>query len=117
MRNSLFLATAVALALVGCGSDGGDSAESDSAGPTQEDLAAGAKGLAVMKEGHIPSKDGTALVGEGMRQGYRPSELLDLGREVKRRGADFEEGRASLQQLREQVSRGERNSLNKGESV
>jgi hypothetical protein len=75
---------------------------------TQEDLAAGAKGLAVMKEGHIPSKEGTALVGEGIRQGYRASELLDLGREVKRHGSDFEEGRASLQQLRDQVSRGER---------
>ena len=75
---------------------------------TQEVLAAGAKGLAVMKEGKIPSKEGTALVGEGIRQGYRPSELLDLGREVKRRGSDFQEGRASLQQLREQVSRGER---------
>jgi hypothetical protein len=75
---------------------------------TQEDLAAGAKGLAVMKEGHIPSKEGTALVGEGIRQGYRASELLDLGREVKRHGSDFEAGRASLQQLRDQVSRGER---------
>jgi hypothetical protein len=75
---------------------------------TQEELAAGAKGLAVMKEGRIPSKEGTALVGEGIRQGYRASELLDLGREVKRRGSDFEEGRASLQQLREQVSRGEK---------
>ena len=75
---------------------------------TQEELAAGAKGLAVMKEGRIPSKEGTALVGEGIRQGYRASELLDLGREVKRRGSDFEEGRASLQQLREHVSRGER---------
>ena len=75
---------------------------------TQEELAAGAKGLAVMKEGRIPSKEGTALVGEGIRQGYRPSELLDLSREVKRRGSDFEEGRASLQQLREQVGRGER---------
>ncbi|MBH0178224.1 MAG: hypothetical protein HP491_10245 [Nitrospira sp.] len=75
---------------------------------TQEELAAGAKGLAVMKEGRIPSKEGTALVGEGIRQGYRSSELLDLGREVKRRGADFEEGRASLQELREQVSRGEK---------
>lgn len=75
---------------------------------TQEELAAGAKGLAVMKEGRIPSKEGTALVGEGIRQGYRSSELLDLGREVKRRGSDFEEGRASLQQLREQVSRGEK---------
>jgi|GEM_PF-1193547 len=75
---------------------------------TQEELAAGAKSLAVMKEGRIPSKDGTALVGEGIKQGYRPSELLDLSREVKRRGSDFEEGRASLKALREQVSRGER---------
>ena len=75
---------------------------------TQEELAAGAKGLAVMKEGRIPSKEGTALVGESMRQGYRASELLDLSREIKRRGSDFEEGRASLQTLREKVSKGER---------
>ena len=75
---------------------------------TQEELAAGAKGLAVMKEGRVPSKDGTALVGEGMKQGYRASELLDLSREVKRRGSDFEEGRASLKAIREQVRRGER---------
>jgi len=75
---------------------------------TQEDLAAGAKSLAVMKEGRIPSKEGAALVGEGMKQGYRASELLDLSREVKRRGSDFEEGRASLKALREQVSRGDR---------
>ncbi len=75
---------------------------------TQEELAAGAKGLAVMKEGRIPSKDGTALVGEGMKQGYRAAELLDLSREVRRRGSDFEEGRASLQTLRDKVSKGER---------
>ena len=75
---------------------------------TQDVLVAGAKSLAVMKEGKVPSKDGTALVSEGIRQGYRPSELLDLSREVKRRGAEFHEGRASLQALREQVSRGER---------
>lgn len=75
---------------------------------TQEELAAGAKGLAVMKEGRISSNDGTALVGEGIKQGYRSSELIDLGREVKRRGSDFEGGRASLKALREQVSRGER---------
>ncbi len=75
---------------------------------TQEELAAGAKGLAVMKEGRIPSKDGTALVGEGIKQGYRSADLLDLSREVKRRGSDFEEGRASLKALREQVRRGER---------
>lgn len=75
---------------------------------TQEILAAGAKSLAVMKEGKISSEDGTALIGEGITQGYRSSELLDLGREVKRRGSDFYEGRASLKALREQVRRGER---------
>lgn len=75
---------------------------------TQEDLAAGAKSLAVMKEGRIPSKEGTALVGEGIKQGYRPSELLDLGRELKRHGSDFQDGRASLKALHDQVSRGER---------
>ena len=75
---------------------------------TQDVLAAGAKSLAVMKEGKISSKDGAALVSEGIRQGYRPSELLDLSREVKRRGSEFQDGRASLQALREQVSRGER---------
>ncbi len=75
---------------------------------TQETLAAGAKSLAVMKEGRISSKDGAALVSEGMKQGYRPAELIDLSREVKRRGSDFQGGRASIQALREQVSRGER---------
>lgn len=75
---------------------------------TQEVLAAGAKSLAVMKEGKIPSKDGAALIGEGIRQGYRPAELLDLSREVKRRGPEFQEGRASLQALKEQVRRGDR---------
>lgn len=75
---------------------------------THEVLAAGAKSLAVMKEGKIPSKDGAALIGEGIKQGYRASELLDLGREVKRRGSDFESGRASFKTLRDQVSKGER---------
>lgn len=75
---------------------------------TQESLAAGAKSLAMMKEGKIASKEGAALVGEGMRQGYKPSELLDLSREIKRRGGEFLNGRASIQTLREQVRRGER---------
>jgi hypothetical protein len=75
---------------------------------TQDVLAAGAMSLAIMKEGKIPSKDGATLIGEGIRQGYRPVELLDLGREVKRRGSEFQEGRASLQALKEQVRRGER---------
>lgn len=75
---------------------------------TQDLLAAGAKGLAVMKEAKVSSKEGAALLSEGIRQGYRASELLDLSREVKRRGSDFQEGRASLQQLRERIGRGEK---------
>ena len=75
---------------------------------TQESLAAAAKSLAVMKEGKIASKEGVALVGEGMRQGYKPSELLDLSREVKRRGGEFREGRANIRSLQERVRRGER---------
>jgi hypothetical protein len=75
---------------------------------TQDILAAGAKGLAVMKEANVSTKDGAALLGEGIRQGYRANELLDLSREVKRRGSDFQEGRASLQQLRERIGRGEK---------
>lgn len=75
---------------------------------TQDLLAAGAKGLAVMKEANVSTKDGAALLGEGIRQGYRANELLDLSREVKRRGSDFQQGRVSLQQLRERIGRGEK---------
>lgn len=75
---------------------------------TQESLAVGAKSLAVMKEGKIASKVGAALIGEGMRQGYKPSELLDLSREIKRRGGEFREGRVNMQSLQERVRRGER---------
>ncbi|HEY5627520.1 MAG TPA: hypothetical protein VIR79_06205 [Nitrospira sp.] len=75
---------------------------------SQETLASGAKGLAVMKEGKIPSQDGAALVSEGMRQGYRASELVDLGREVKRRGDEFRKGTIKFQELRDKMSRGER---------
>lgn len=74
----------------------------------QELFASGAKSLAVMKEAKIPSKDGAALVAEGMRQGYRPAELADLARELKRRGQDIRDGRLSTQALRDQIARGDR---------
>jgi len=75
---------------------------------TQEGLASGAKGLAVMKEGKIPFHDAAALVSEGMRQGFRSSELVDLGREVKRRRQDFQQGRINVREIRDKISRGER---------
>ena len=71
-------------------------------------LGVGAKSLAVIKEAMIPSKDGAAVVAEGMRQGYRPAELADLAREMKRRGQDFREGRLTTQSIRDQISRGDR---------
>ncbi len=75
---------------------------------SQESLASGAKSLAIMKEAKIPSKDGTALVAEGLRQGYRSAELGDLAREIKRRGADIQQGRMNLQNIKDQVSKGQR---------
>ncbi|THJ24880.1 MAG: hypothetical protein CAF45_003560 [Nitrospira sp. CG24E] len=75
---------------------------------SEDALAMGAKSLAVMKEAHIPSKDGAAIVAEGMRQGFRPSELADLAREMKRHGQEFREGRLTTQSIQEKVSRGER---------
>jgi hypothetical protein len=75
---------------------------------SQESFASGAKSLAILKEAKIPSKDGTALVAEGLRQGYRSAELGDLAREIKRRGADIQQGRMNLQNIRDQVSKGQR---------
>lgn len=75
---------------------------------TQEAVAAGAKSLAIMKEGRISSKDGMALLSEEIKQGYRPSEILDLGRYLRRHGSDFKAGLASIKAIREYVSRGER---------
>ncbi len=75
---------------------------------SEDTLAMGAKSLAVIKEAHIPSKDGAAVVAEGMRQGFRPSELADLAREMKRHGQEFREGRITTESVRDQISRGER---------
>lgn len=75
---------------------------------SQEALAAGAKSLGLMREGRVPSKEASALVGDGLRQGFRASELVDLGREVKRRSPDIQQGRLTIQSLRDQVSRGQR---------
>lgn len=71
-------------------------------------LASAAKGLSFIKEARLPATDGIAVMAEGVRQGFRPHQLLDLGRDVKRREADFRAGRASLRALRDAIARGER---------
>ena len=75
---------------------------------SEDMLASGAKSLAVMKEAHIPSKDSAAIVAESIRHGFRPAELADLAREMKRHGQDFREGRLTTQSIQEKISKGDR---------
>jgi hypothetical protein len=76
--------------------------------PSLDALASAAKGLSLIREARLPAGDGTAVIVEAVRQGFRPHETLDLGREVKRRERDYREGRASLVTLREAIARGRR---------
>ena len=71
-------------------------------------LGGAAKGLSLIKEAGLPLEEGTAVMAEAARQGFRPLEMLDLGREIKRREHDYGEGRASLLALRDAIARGER---------
>lgn len=75
---------------------------------TADALAAGAKGLAVLKESGIPVKDGIPLMSEAIQRGFRSAELVDLSRELKRRGTDIQSGKVRLQSVREAIARGER---------
>ncbi len=74
---------------------------------SSESLASAAKSLSLMKEAKVPSQQGAAVVNEAVRQGYRSNELLELGREVKRRSGDVQTGRMNLQVLREGIARGD----------
>jgi hypothetical protein len=70
-----------------------------------EGLAGAAKGLSFIKAAGLPVSDGTAVMAEAVRQGFRSFEMLDLGREIKRRERDYREGRASLLALRDAIAR------------
>lgn len=73
-----------------------------------EAVASAAKGLSFIKEARLPMTEGTAVIAEALKQGFRSHEILDLGREVKRREGDYRGGRASLRALRDAIARGER---------
>lgn len=75
---------------------------------TAETLASAAKGLHFIKEAKLASVDGTAVVVEAGRRGFRAHEIVDVGREVKRREADYHAGRATLRALRDAIARGDR---------
>jgi hypothetical protein len=71
-------------------------------------LASAAKGLSFIKGARLSVADGTAVVVEASRRGFRDHEMLDLGREIKRREHDYQSGRASLRALRDAIARGDR---------
>jgi hypothetical protein len=73
-----------------------------------QDLAGAARGLAYVKEAMLPVNDGTGVMVEAVRHKFRAYEMLDLGREIKRREADYRSGRASLRALRDAIARGTR---------
>ena len=73
-----------------------------------ESLAAGAKGLAVLKEAGIAVKEGAPLMSEAIHRGFRSSDLADLSRELKRRGHEIQSGKVRLQSVREAIARGDR---------
>lgn len=73
-----------------------------------ESLAGAAKGLSFIRDAQLPVAEGTAVIAEALRQGFRSHQILDLGREVKRREGDYRAGRASLRALRDAIARGDR---------
>jgi len=71
-------------------------------------VASAAKGLSLIEEARLPVPEGTAVMAEAVKQGFRSSEILGLAREVRRHEADYRAGRASLTALRDAIARGNR---------
>jgi hypothetical protein len=71
-------------------------------------LASAARSLSFVSAARLPVAEGAAVVNEALRRGFRPNELVDLGREIKRHERDYQTGRASLRTLREAIARGDR---------
>jgi hypothetical protein len=71
-------------------------------------IASAAKGLAYIRDAKLPPAEGAGVIAAAVRQGFRPHEVLDLGREIKRREQDFVAGRATLRAVREAIARGDR---------
>jgi hypothetical protein len=75
---------------------------------SSDSLASASRGLAFIKDAQLPVGEGTAVMAEAVRQGFRSHEILDVGREVKRRESDYRTGRATLRALRDAIARGDR---------
>jgi hypothetical protein len=75
---------------------------------SSQDLAGAAKGLSFIKDARLLVNEGTAVMSEAVRQKFRAYEMQDLGREIKRREADYRAGRVTLRSLRDAIARGTR---------
>jgi len=73
-----------------------------------EILAGAAKALAFIKDARLPGPDGTRVVAEAARNGFRPADLLDLGREIKQRERAYQQDLTALRALGDAIARGER---------
>lgn len=82
--------------------------QAQSASLSGDVVAGAARGLAFISSAKLPVAEGTGVVVEAVRRGYQPQELVDLGREVKRRERDYQSGRATLRTLRDAIARGDR---------
>jgi hypothetical protein len=71
-------------------------------------VATAAKGLSIIEEVRLPVAEGTAVIAEAVKQGFRSSEILELAREIRRHETDYRSGRASLSALRDAIARGNR---------
>jgi len=72
---------------------------------TAEELAYGVKGLALMKSAGVSGMD---IVAEGIRQGYRPSDFIHLGREVRMHREALLANPERLQELQQEIGQGRR---------
>jgi hypothetical protein len=75
---------------------------------TADTIASAARGLSLIEEARLPVPEGTAVMAEAVKQGYRSNEILGVAREVRRHEADYRAGRASLAALRDAIARGSR---------
>ena len=75
---------------------------------SSQDLAGAAKGLSFIKDARLPVNEGMAVMSEAVRQKFRAYEMQDVGREIKRREADYRAGRVTLRSLRDAIAKGAR---------
>jgi hypothetical protein len=84
-------------------------AQTDARKPVPADAVASAvKGLSIIEDAKLPVADGTAVMAETVKHGFRSNEILDVAREIKRHETDYRTGRASLAALRDAIARGNR---------